>query len=222
MGIEYIRNTNSLNYPSHYGNILLYDSFEGLLKWGKTGTGSDYVVEKFGQKAYNGDYCLLLRTRTTSPLPDSIVRATRLPSIRSIKQVTVQFNFSVYEYNNPRYLEFHYAYANLTDYISPKIRYDFINSRLEYMVFGGTWKIAGQQNIIISTNYWYNVKATWNFTTKKWISISLANFNFNISDDDIDWEAFDEDIYSCVYITLQSYDTGVPSILIDDFLLLEE
>lgn len=74
--------------------ILLYDDFEGLLKWKSFGEPAGYSVTKNPFQAYNGNVSMQLQTRVRGALPGDYVHAYRfIPSFgKTVHKLEVIWN----------------------------------------------------------------------------------------------------------------------------------
>jgi len=86
MGEEFVRRIMVLGDVPSLGPVIVFDDMEFLLKWTKSGTGGDSLLEKSATVAYNKDASLHLKTRTTNGVEGDAEVASRVLYQRSGKR----------------------------------------------------------------------------------------------------------------------------------------
>jgi hypothetical protein len=221
MGKPYERNINVLSYPTYFGNILCYDNFEDLLKWEKTGTGADYICEKFNTLAYNGSYSLRLKTRATNPAANDYVQAKRQLTIRASKQLLISLNVNAYQPDGLKYIEVLYSFSDQLLLYEVNLRYSAADGLLYISTPDGSAEVISTSALSFASGAWANITLIFNLATAKWKTIYFASSKFDVSAYSIRTSEFTDNMLNELTIKLTALDNNKPEILVDDFLCME-
>lgn len=181
MGTEYLRSFLSLNYPAPYGNFLMFDNMEGVIKWDGYGTGSDFAVDKGQNLVFNDDYSLDMITRATSPAADDYVAAYRNfpPIFEQGFKVTLLVAFSDVTHIASFTIELNLD--NTTDWLKSAIKYDNSDNKFYYLNSSNSYVAISADTHIFFDNNWAKIEFAVNFISPKYLTFKINDEEYDLS-----------------------------------------
>jgi hypothetical protein len=181
MSKEYTRALTIFGNIPTGGQIIFYDNFEDLLKWTKSGTGADYVVELDPSVAFHGKQSLFLSTRLTDPAENDEVSALFLSHMLPSQTLTMTVIFRIPDPENHKYVTFVlYAHNGIRLYHA-NIRYSVMDPIWSYKNSEGSFTPLDPMPLGIYTNSWHRITLRININTLLYTDFSLDHQHFDLS-----------------------------------------
>lgn len=221
MGKEYVRNITVIGEVPSLGPLILFDDMEGLFKWGKTGTGADYTVEKDATVAYNGLACLHLATRASNPAEDDVVAAHRYLYPRPGKRYRIELLFQYENSTFCKLLEFDFSIQDGTYLHNIFIRYDPVNAKWQYKSAAGAWVdvVDGAQGLLQAG--WHRLVFEFDQNAKEFKSLVCDAKEMDLSGIRYQVAGNGADQYAKLDFKVVAGSTTPPEVYIDDVLIME-
>lgn len=184
MAQEYIRTTltGDGRWPYTTGGILFKDDIEGIFGWSSVGTGSGYTVEHSMTYAFEGDYSMHLKTRTTGALAGDVVQAYRRFGLLPEKSLMLSAFYFPFSGPALAYLYFEISHHSATLSEVARLRYDYANSIWQYYNTSGTYSnISGSSQSLFNTA-WHSFAMSANFYNNTYISLISDGIQVDLSD----------------------------------------
>lgn len=181
MGKEYQRLVSILGNLPIAGNIVFYDDFSGLLKWGKyIGTG-DSILELDPSLAKQGNQSLFFKSRITAAAEDDYVGAYRDVHLLPSKVITFISSFQYPSKTAVKAIYFLIEWFDGTTLHSPSIRYTPATPSWEYQASDGGWVVIPDLAITLAIDVWHIVQFQVSFSADKYISLSVNSTKVDLS-----------------------------------------
>lgn len=153
-------------------DIIFCDDVEGQLNWSGSGTGTDWVVDKYGavNAVMRGSYGVRMQTKATTPAVGDIVTAVRNVFLTPHRQALLSACFRLPTVSTIEYFEVRAIYWDGTYQYELSLRYD---------------RAAGIWKQYISGTYQYNIAGSSQvFHPDAWnrieVAVDFANYNRNL------------------------------------------
>ncbi len=221
MSQEYIQQNSLFALPVPYGKILLYDDCEELLKFSKSGTGSDYNVTKDNTLAFTGSNSLKIVTRATTPAANDTCRATRTFPLRSLLDLEFLFNFRIPNGHGLKCITFGVDYSTYYKHYEAFFRYNMQSFVLQYQDANQTYQNASSTLITYSEDTWYNIRCSFSLTQALFKKISINNTILNISTKSLFTEDWEGESAGKLFIEITSVGANQATCYFDNILCLE-
>lgn len=181
MGLEYIRPTVSLNYPAPYGNFLLFDDMEKLLKWTGYGTGADFAVTRAQNLVFNGDYSLDMITRATDPAADDYVAAYRnFPPI-FVNGFKAEFVIAFSDVSEIDNFVIDLTFDNVTNWLKSAIKYQTSDNKFYYLNSSNSYVAVSANTFVFYDNFWTKLELSVNFSSPKYNYFKVNDTKYDLS-----------------------------------------
>lgn len=157
------------------GDVYWFDDFEhGFNRWGHTGSGTDNTQLISPDFPFHGGYSIKLTTGST---PDSEASMYTFLPYTQLGQWGLEVSF------NPNF-DLLYSRFTLTIYTGTyrhqaSVRYDYANTRLEYLDLAGNWQtVPLSLDPDITHPYWSTIKLVADFPNDLWTRILLNDYAY--------------------------------------------
>lgn len=158
MGEEYIRRIMVLGEVPSLGPVMMFDNMEDLLKWTKSGTGGDDLLEKSATVAFNGSASLHIKTRVTNAAADDLVKASRNFYQRPGQRYSLESIFMVAVNANCKVVDFEFSIMDGVTRHYPGVRYDPVNGKWQYRTGATAYSDVPGGAHDLAENRWHRLK----------------------------------------------------------------
>lgn len=184
MAQEYIRTIilGKGRWPYTGGGLLFLDNLEGTYEWAGSGTGADYVVERSNVHAYEDDYSLRLKTRTTGAAADDVADAERYIGLVPEKKLMLCAFYRPISGTTLKHLTFEMAHYDGSSLERAAVRYVYSTKIWQYFRAG----VLDYVNITdsdqnLSEDAWHSMALSVDFATNKYISLISDGLQLDLS-----------------------------------------
>lgn len=220
MGKEWERRIFVVGSYPDAGRIILADGFEDLLKWDKSGTGTDFVVQKSQTEVYSGSYSLQMKTRATDSTIGDNVKAYRGGWCPVHRGLHLECKFWYDDIDNLETLRFRMAMYTAAYKLVAGVGI-VGDGYLQYLKSDGTWgDLSGTLEEHVP-GFWNHITLEANFISKTYGKVSVNHVEHDLSDKAIRSASYGQNTSLYVEIEVISGTTWPPTVYIDDFLILE-
>jgi len=221
MGKEYTRKIEIINAMTPYGNILLYDNMEDLLKWTGEGEGADWAATRAQNQVFNGNYSLDLITKATNPAANDWVSAYRLFPPRFDCGFSVQGIGCLRTPANTLDATFSLIFDNGITQLRAGFQIDPVNSKIKYLSAANTYLDIPNPDFIVYNDYWFYFKLNVNFKNKEYINLTINHVEHDLANIAIYELATATYNTGRIDVGLSATNNQRPQMCIDDILISE-
>lgn len=224
MGREYTRDLSILGNIPKAGPIILQDDFEEHLKWtkgGGAGAGGDAIFELCDTVAYYGNNSLLMQTRTTGTTDGDIIHAERyVPLLPSLK--LNMFGLVRMDSSDPvsKYWAFSFLVANGSTHREGKVRYDFANTKWQYLDAPASWVDIPGGAIGFQTYAFNRMALSLDFLNENYISFTWNQHIFSLANIPLSPDS-NPNVLQTATLELTTGYLGIPFVWLDNILIHE-
>lgn len=221
MGEQWIRRVMVLGSVPSLGPVMLFDDIEDLLKWSKTGTGADYVVEKSATVAYNGSACLHMQPKATSPADGDVVSAYRDLYQRPGKRYRVEMIWRFEVETTLQYARFSQTIWDGTNKHEVEVRFDAIAQKWQYLNSGGTWSdvIGGAQRL--NNVAWHRMMIEFDESAGEFIQLVSDSLEMSLSGIKYKQAGDGVPVRYRSLVEIENTAAGRAEVYLDDYLVME-
>lgn len=221
MGEEFIRRIMVLGLVPSLGPVILYDDMESLLKWTKSGTGGDDLLEASGTVAYNGAKSLHAKTRATNPAADDKITAQRRVFARPGKRYRLECLFQGKTWAYIKFLSFRVLiYDGATEH-HINMRWTNDGDKWQYQSAVAAWTDIPDGSQVFLSASWHRMAVEFDQAALKITRFVCDSMELDLTDVVYYSGALGGAQYADVQVEVQAVGTDPPEVFVDDLLLLE-
>lgn len=221
MGEEYKREIVVMGSVPTLGPVDLYDDMEGVLKWTGDGDGADWTVEKLSTDAFNGNACLHLKTRTTSPAADDGVTAKRSFYQRPGKRYRMEMIWKHGSLATSEWVRFQFLIDDGVDEHIGGVMCSVQAERWYYIRYDGGTALLDDPPILPQALMWHRMAFTFDENTGLYGQLTADGQVVDMSDLKYFKTGVSVPTKAEVTVGISSAGATPPDMYVDDLLILE-
>ncbi len=221
MGREYTRrNTIFGNIPT-YGEILLYDDMEDLLKWTQDNNLGDDVFALDTTIAYNLSKSLHMKTRTTSAAVGDKIGAQRRLYITPSKKVINNCLFYSPDLTLIQFINFRLQFYDGSDVNQANIHFFPNTPKWKYFDSAGALTDVPGATAHLYSGGWHRVAISVDFANKEYLLLTIDHNTYSLANKSIFTSTDATKPHILLFVEIETAGAAAAEIYLDEYLIHE-